>query len=147
MRVAVGSDHAGFKPKQRAIETLRELDAEVDDVGTHSEASCDYPDYALEVAQRVSRGEADLGVLICGTGIGMCMTANKVPGVRAATVHNEFTCEMARRHNDANVLCLGARILDDGQVQALVSQFLRTPFEGGRHSRRVKKITNLDRAR
>ncbi len=147
MKVAIGSDHAGYKAKQRAIEALRELGVEVDDVGTHSEASCDYPDYAFEVAQRVSRKQADVGVLICGTGIGMSITANKVRGVRAACVHSDLTCEMARRHNDANVLCMGARVLDDRQVQDLVRQFLRIPFDGGRHTRRIRKITNLDRAR
>ena len=147
MRVAIGSDHAGYKAKQRAIETLGEIGATVDDVGTRSEASCDYADYAIAVAERVARKEADCGVLICGTGIGMCMTANKIPGIRAALVHNDFTCDMARRHNDANVLCLGARSLDDRQVQDLVRQFLRTPFEGGRHARRIRKLNALDRAR
>ncbi|MFW6161647.1 MAG: ribose 5-phosphate isomerase B [Planctomycetota bacterium] len=147
MRVAIGADHAGYKAKQRAIEALQAEGVEVDDVGTHSEASCDYPDYALEVAQRVGRRQADWGVLICGTGIGMSITANKVPGVRAACVHNDFTCELARRHNDANVLCMGARVLEERQIQDLIQQFLHTPFQGGRHSRRVRKIEAIDRAR
>ena len=147
MKVAIGSDHAGYKAKQRAIETLRGLDIAVSDVGTHSEASCDYPDFAFEVAQRVARKEADVGVLICGTGIGMAMVANKVPGIRAAVVHNDFTCEMARRHNNANVLCMGGRVLDDRRVEDLVRLFLKTPFQGGRHNRRLRKIVNLDRAR
>ena len=146
-RVAVGSDHAGFRAKQKAIEVLRELGCEVQDLGTDSEASTDYPDYAVQVAQRVARKEADYGVLCCGTGIGMSITANKVPGIRAAVCHNDFTCEMARRHNDANVLCMGGRVLDDRGVEALVRLFLRTPFEGGRHSRRIRKIADLDRGR
>ncbi len=145
MKVAIGSDHAGLDAKQKIIEALRELDVEFDDVGTHTEASCDYPDFALAVADKVSRKEADFGILCCGTGIGMSMTANKVPGVRAALCHNNFTCEMARRHNDANILCLGGRVLDEATLKALVRLFLRTPFEAGRHTRRVKKIDNLDR--
>lgn len=145
MKVAIGSDHAGLDAKQKIIEVLRELDVELDDVGTHTEASCDYPDFALAVADKVSRKEADFGILCCATGIGMSMTANKVPGVRAALCHNNFTCEMARRHNDANILCLGGRVLDEATLKALVRLFLRTPFEAGRHTRRVKKIDNLDR--
>ncbi len=145
MKVAIGSDHAGLDAKQKIIEALRELDIEFDDVGTHTEASCDYPDFALAVADKVSRKEADFGILCCATGIGMSMTANKVPGVRAALCHNNFTCEMARRHNDANILCLGGRVLDEATLKALVRLFLRTPFEAGRHTRRVKKIDNLDR--
>jgi len=147
MKVAVGSDHAGYRAKLKVIDTLRELGCQVDDVGTHTEASCDYPDFAVEVARRVGRKQADRGVLCCGTGIGMSMAANKAPGVRAAVCHNVFTCEMARRHNDANVLCLGGRVLDEHTLAELVRLFLRTPFEGGRHRRRVKKIVNLDRAR
>jgi ribose 5-phosphate isomerase B len=145
MKVAVGSDHAGYSAKLKAIEALRELDCEVNDLGTDTEASCDYPDYAIAVAQQVARKQADLGILCCGTGIGMSMTANKVPGVRAAVCHNNFTCEFARRHNDANVLCLGGRVLDDATIRTLVRLFVRTPFEAGRHARRVKKINNLDR--
>jgi len=147
MKVAVGSDHGGYAAKRKATEVLQELGHEVEDVGTHSEASCDYPDYAIEVALRVGRKEADYGILCCGTGIGMSMAANKVPGVRAAVCHSDFTCEMARRHNDANVLCMGGRVVDDRMVEQLVRRFLHTPFDGGRHTRRVKKITNLDRGR
>ena len=145
MKIAIGSDHAGLEAKNKVIEALRELDVPFDDLGTHTEASCDYPDFAVAVASRVSRKEADFGILSCGTGIGMSMAANKVPGVRAAVCHNNYTCEMARRHNNANVLCLGARVLDDATLKALVRLFLRTPFEGGRHARRVKKIDSLDR--
>jgi len=147
LRIAVGSDHTGFQAKQKAIETLRQLGCEVQDLGTDGEASTDYPDFARQVADRVARKEADYGVLCCGTGIGMSIAANKVAGIRAAVCHNDFTCEMARRHNDANVLCLGGRVLDERQVDALVRLFLRTPFEGGRHLRRVRKIGDLDRGR
>lgn len=145
MKIAVGSDHAGLHAKKKIIEVIEELGHEVDDVGTHTEASCDYPDFATAVAERVSQKDADLGVLCCGTGIGMAMTANRVPGVRAAVCHNNFTTELARRHNDANVLCMGGRVLDEATFAALVRLFLRTPFEGGRHNRRVKKINDLDR--
>jgi ribose 5-phosphate isomerase B len=145
MKIAVGSDHAGLHAKQKIIEVLHELGCEVDDVGTQTEASCDYPDFATAVAEQVSRKDADFGILSCGTGIGMSMTANKIPGIRAAVCHNNFTTEMARRHNDANVLCVGGRVLGEATIAALVRLFLRTPFEGGRHTRRVKKINDLDR--
>ena len=145
MKVAVGSDHAGLPAKRKAIETLRELGCDIVDVGTDSEASSDYPDYAVDVAQRVARREVDMGILCCGTGIGMSMTANKVRGVRAAVCHNTYTCQMARRHNDANVLCMGGRVVDDATAAELVRIFLRTPFTGGRHVVRVEKINGLDR--
>jgi ribose 5-phosphate isomerase B len=146
MKVAVGSDHAGYPAKLKAIGVLRQLGCEIDDVGTHSaEASCDYPDFAVEVARRVAGKRADRGVLCCGTGIGMSIAANKVPGVRAALCYNDFTTEMARRHNDANILCLGARTLDDRAIEDIVRRFLRTPFDGGRHSRRLKKIADIQR--
>jgi ribose 5-phosphate isomerase B len=145
MKVAIGSDHAGLPAKQTVAEVLQQLGCEVDDLGTQTEASCDYPDFAAAVANKVAQKKADFGILCCGTGIGMSMAANKVPGVRAAVCHNTFTTEMARRHNDANVLCLGARVLDDPTLRSLVRLFLQTPFEAGRHARRVKKINDLDR--
>ncbi|MFP4055625.1 MAG: ribose 5-phosphate isomerase B [Candidatus Brocadiia bacterium] len=145
MKVAIGSDHAGLRAKRQAAKTLEELGHEVVDVGTDSEASTDYPDYALRVARKVASSECDAGILCCGTGIGMSMAANKVPGIRAAVCHNEYTCEMARRHNDANILCMGGRVLDERRVDELVRLFLRTPFEGGRHLRRVRKVNDLDR--
>ena len=147
MKVAVGSDHAGYPAKLKAIEALRELGCDVEDVGTHTEESCDYPDYAVAAAQAVVRKEADLGVLCCGSGIGMSITANKVPGIRAALCHNAYTAQMARAHNDANVLCLGGRVLDEATLKELVRVFLSTAFEGGRHARRVAKMNDLDRAR
>ena len=144
MKVAVGSDHAGLPAKQRVVALLEELGHDVDDVGTRSEASCDYPDFAVEVAHRVACKEADLGVLCCGTGLGMAMAANKVQGIRAATCHNDFTAEMARRHNNANILCVGARVLDDRMLEQVVRRFFGTPFDGGRHNRRIRKIASLE---
>ncbi|HUT33576.1 MAG TPA: ribose 5-phosphate isomerase B [Planctomycetota bacterium] len=145
MKVAVGSDHAGLPAKLRAVETLKQLGCEVEDVGTNGDASCDYPDYAVEVAHRVATRRADLGVLCCGTGIGMSITANKVPGIRAALCHSDFTAEMARRHNDANVLCFGGRVLDERMIDQVVRRFVGTPFDGGRHTRRLRKIADLER--
>lgn len=147
MKVAAGSDHAGYPAKIKAIEILKKLGCEVEDLGTNTEASCDYPDFAVLVAERVAAAQADFGLLCCGTGIGMSMVANKLPGIRAAVCHNDFTAEMARRHNDANVLCLGSRVLDDSTLEAVVRRFFQTPFDGGRHLRRVKKIAKLDRLR
>ncbi len=145
MKVAVGSDHAGYPGKLHAIETLNQLGCEVEDVGTHSLASCDYPDYAVEVAHRVATRQADLGVLCCGTGLGMSIAANKVPGIRAALCHSDYTAEMARRHNDANVLCFGSRVLDERAIDQVVRRFIATPFDGGRHTRRLKKIAEIER--
>ena len=147
MKVAVGSDHAGLAAKQKAIEVLTDLGCEVEDVGTQGEASVDYPDFAAEVARRVAGKQADLGLLCCGTGIGMSIAANKFPGIRAAACHSDFTAEMARRHNDANILCMGGRVLDDRAVEGVVRRFFRTPFDGGRHARRIKKIAELERGR
>jgi ribose 5-phosphate isomerase B len=145
MKVAVGSDHAGLPAKLRAIETLKQLGHEVEDVGTHTDASCDYPDYAAAVARRVAARQADLGVLCCGTGLGMSIAANKVPGIRAAVCHSDYTAEMARRHNDANVLCMGGRVLDERAVDQVVRRFVATPFDGGRHTRRLRKIAEIER--
>ena len=145
MKIATGSDHAGLPAKRVANDTLRDLGHEVDDLGTHAEDRCDYPDFAVPVARRVASGEADLGVLCCGTGIGMSMTANKVPGIRAAVCHDVYTAQMARQHNDANVLCMGGRVVAPDTVKEIVRAFLRESFEGGRHARRIGKIDALDR--
>ena len=147
MKIAIGSDHRGLDLKQKVIKLVTEAGHEYKDFGAYSEASVDYPNVAEVVGKAVASGKYEFGILICGTGIGMSMAANKVGGVRAAVCHNDFTCEMARRHNDANVLCLGGRVLDDPTIAALVRLFVRTPFEGGRHLRRVKKISDLDRGR
>ncbi len=147
MKVALGSDHAGFGLKEGLKETLRALGVEVQDLGTHDEASVDYVDYARQVAEAVARGSADRGIAICGTGIGTSIAANKVPGVRAALCHESFTARMSREHNDANVLCLGARVIGRELAAEIVRVFLASDFAGGRHARRVEKIVALDRAR
>jgi ribose 5-phosphate isomerase B len=145
MRIAVGSDHRGYAVKERIIELLRRLNQEVIDAGTHSCDSIDYPDIAAVVAEKVSKGEVDRGILICGTGIGMCITANKFDGVRAAPVHDDLSAEMSRRHNDLNVLCLSADMLGEKLIDRMVEIWLHTDFEGGRHARRVDKISQLEK--
>lgn len=144
-KVALGADHAGFHAKELIKSFLLESGYTVDDVGTQSEESVDYPDYARAVAEKVASGAARFGILACGTGLGMAITANKVEGVRAATAHNPMTAHLAREHNDANVLTLGARILSDEETLNVVREFLVTDFAGGRHQRRVDKINDLDR--
>jgi len=145
MRIAVGSDHRGNAVRAKLIEQLRRSGHDVEDQGSHTSEPCDYPDIAALVARRVSEGEADRGVLICGTGLGTCIAANKFPGVRAAPCHDDLTAEMSRRHNDLNVLCLSADLLGERLIDRMVDLWLNTPFEGGRHSRRVEKITELER--
>jgi len=140
MRIVVASDHAGVDLKARLVELVGEAGHEARDLGPADESSVDYPNFAHVVAEAVAAGEAERGILICGTGIGMSMTANRHPGVRAALCHDAFTAEMARRHNDANVLCMGARVIGGGVAEQVVRIFLETPFEGGRHQRRVELI-------
>jgi ribose 5-phosphate isomerase B len=147
MRIAVGSDHRGYEAKQRVLNLLQKLGHEVSDLGPAGSDSVDYPDYAFQVAQAVGEGRVDRGILICGTGIGMCIAANKVPGVRAAPCHDSVTAEMSRRHNDANVLCLSADMLGDELIDRMVRIWLECPFEGGRHARRVEKITRYENER
>ncbi len=144
MRIAIGSDHRGFEAKRRIVSLLRQLGHEVHDLGTQGPESVDYPDYAFQVAQAVGEGRVERGILICGTGIGMCIAANKVPGVRAAPCHDSITAEMSRRHNDANILCLSADLLGDDLIDRMVRIWLETEFEGGRHARRVDKITRFE---
>ncbi|HPT83511.1 MAG TPA: ribose 5-phosphate isomerase B [Limnochordia bacterium] len=143
MRIAVGADHGGFQAKQTVIEHLRTQGFQVVDFGTHSEESCDYPDIAKPVAQAVVGGECDLGILICGTGIGMSIAANKVPGIRAALCGDTFSARMAREHNDANILCLGARVTGMGLMLEIIQAYLQGSFLGGRHKTRVDKIETL----
>jgi len=138
--IVIASDHAGVDLKGRLIEVVRAAGREVRDLGPADSSSVDYPDFGHRVAAAVAGGEAEAGVLICGTGIGMSMTANRHPGVRAALCHDAFTAEMARRHNDANVLCMGARVIGAGVAEQMVRIFLETSFEAGRHQRRVEKI-------
>ncbi|HHQ47525.1 MAG TPA: ribose 5-phosphate isomerase B [Acidobacteria bacterium] len=137
--IVIGSDHAGLALKRQVLHVLAELGHEVEDVGVDEERSVDYPDFAHTVAARVAAGDA-AGILICGTGLGMSMAANRHPGVRAALCHDAYTAEMARRHNDANLLCMGGRVVGPGVAEQIVRVFLDTPFEGGRHQRRVAKI-------
>ncbi len=140
MKIAIGSDHRGYEAKERIKALLQGLGLNVTDMGTHSTQPCDYPDPGFAVAQAVARGEVERGVLFCGSGIGMSITANKVHGVRAALCHDELTAQMSRRHNDANVLCLPADLVGDALMQGIVRMWLNTEFEGGRHARRVEKI-------
>ena len=143
MRIVVGSDHAGLRLKKQLVEHLKSRGLQPEDLGTHTSDSCDYPDFAAAVAQAVAAGEADWGLLCCGTGIGMSMAANKVPGVRAAVVSDAFSAAATRHHNNANVLCLGERVVGTGLAITIVEAWLSADFEGGRHQRRVSKIDAL----
>jgi len=144
MRIAVGTDHRGFHVRSKVIELLERLGHEVVDAGTFSADACDYPDIASAAASKVSSGEVDRAVLICGTGLGMCIASNKFPGVRATPCHDDLTAEMSRRHNDTNVLCLSADLLGARLIDRMVELWLTTPFEGGRHQRRLDKIAELE---
>jgi ribose 5-phosphate isomerase B len=147
MRIALASDHAGYAEKERLKGLLTELGVEFQDLGTVSEESVDYPDYARKVAEQVADGRVEQGVLVCGSGTGMAITANKVPGVRAAVAWSEETARLARRHNDANVLALGARTTPPGDIPKIVRAWFATEFEGGRHAARVEKINDVERNR
>jgi len=143
-KIIAGSDHAGLALRAEAVRAARERGYEVEDAGPFSGESVDYPDYARKVAHAVASGRARFGILVCGTGIGMSIAANKVKGVRAAVCTTEFEARMARAHNDANVLCLGERVLGAGLCGAVVAAFLDQSFEGGRHERRIQKIRDLE---
>ncbi len=145
MKVAIGSDHAGFRLKKQILPLLDELQVVVQDVGCFDEGSVDYPDYAQMVAKEVAQGQADRGILICGTGLGMCISANKVAGIRAITAHDVFSARMSRLHNDANILTLGERVVGPGIAADIVRVWLTTEFEGGRHLRRVNKMMALEK--
>ena len=140
MKIALASDHAGFSEKEKLKLLLEGLGLEVADLGTVSETSVDYPDYARKVAEQVASGRVDQGVLVCGSGTGMAITANKVPGVRAAVAWSEETARLARQHNDANVLAIGARTTPPDEIPKIVRAWFSTNFEGGRHAERVGKI-------
>jgi len=144
MRIAVGSDHRGVDMRSKLVDLLNRLGQEVVDLGAHESQSSDYPDVAELVARKVGSSEVDRGILICGTGLGMCIAANKIPGVRAAPCHDDLTAELSRRHNDLNVLCLSGDMLGEKLMDRLVETWLKTEFEGGRHARRVEKITRLE---
>ena len=142
MKIALAADHAGYEEKENIKKVLDELGVEYTDMGTNSLDSVDYPDYARKVAEAVARGEFDEGVLVCGSGTGMAISANKVRGIRAAVAWNEETAQLARLHNDANVLAIGARTTPAGTIPDIVKAWFTTDFEGGRHAKRVQKIEN-----
>lgn len=144
MKIALGADHGGFETKQALVESLRGMGHEVVDMGAHDETSVDYPDFGAAVAGAVSRQEAERGVLVCGTGIGMSIVANKFPGVRAALVTSEHMAILASEHNNANVLVVGGRGVSPQESAGWVSAWLTTPYEGGRHQRRLDKISALE---
>ena len=140
MKIALACDHGGYRLKEVIKSYLEELGIEYVDYGTYSEESVDYPDFAYKAAKGIVNGEVDRGIFICGTGIGISIAANKVRGIRAALCYNVYAAEMSRRHNDANVLCLGGRVLGEELAKRIVKAWLETPFEGGRHERRINKI-------
>ncbi len=144
MKIGVASDHRGFQVKAKILEQVAQMGHIGVDFGPQSGENVDYPDFAARVAQATSRGEIDRGILICGTGMGMCIVANKFCSVRAVPCHDDLTAEMSRRHNDANVLCLSADLLGDRLVTRMVEIFLKTEFEGGRHARRLEKIAQFE---
>lgn len=144
MKIALASDHAGFSEKERLKPLLVELGLDVNDLGTTSEDSVDYPDFALAVAESVARGDAEQGILVCGSGTGMAISANKVPGIRAAVAWSEETARLARQHNNANVLALGARTTPAGEIPTIVRAWFGQEFDGGRHAERVDKITKIE---
>ncbi len=145
MRVAIGGDHHAFGLKAKVCTLLEKLGHEVIDVGSADDLPVDYPLIAAPVAEMVSQGEVDRGILICGTGVGMCIVANKYPGVRAAPCVDDLTAELSRRHNDLNILCLSADLLGERLVDRMVDLWLKTPFEGGRHQRRKEQIAEIER--
>ncbi|GAX89596.1 ribose 5-phosphate isomerase B [Effusibacillus lacus] len=144
MRVAIAADHGGYALKEQLKNVLKELNLEFHDFGTDSEQSVDYPDYGIQVAESVAKGEFDRGILICGTGLGMSIVANKVPGVRCAVVHDCFSAKATREHNDTNVLAMGARVIGPGLAEEIVRIWLTTEFTGGRHIQRLDKIRQIE---
>lgn len=144
MRIAVGSDHAGYRLKQVLAEHLSGLGHQVDDLGTNSEATVDYPEFGAAVGRAVIEGQAELGICVCGTGIGIAIAANKIEGVRAAVVHDATTARLARAHNHANVVCMGGRIVGDEVAGDAIDIFLSTELLGGRHQKRVEEIAGLE---
>lgn len=147
MKIAMGADHGGFSLKETIKQHLEEQGHEVLDLGTYDTASCHYPVYAEKVARAVAAGQAERGILVCGTGIGMSITANKIPGIRAAAVSDCFTAQATREHNDANILCLGERTVGPGLAMRIVDTYLAAQFQGGRHQTRLDMIAALERAR
>ncbi|WP_170008363.1 ribose 5-phosphate isomerase B [Bacillus fonticola] len=144
MKVAIASDHGGINIREEIRSLLEELNIPYEDFGCDCETSVDYPDYALPVAQKVASGEFDRGILICGTGIGMSISANKVKGIRCALVHDVFSAKMTRAHNDSNVLAMGERVIGPGLAREIAQTWLQSDYEGGRHAKRLKKLTEIE---
>lgn len=145
MKIALGSDHGGLSLKKEIIKHLESKNIEVKDFGTHTEDSCDYPDFALKVAEEVAAQNFELGILICGTGIGISISANKVPGIRAALCSDTFSAHATREHNDANILALGERVVGKGLALDIVDTFINAEFQGDRHQKRIDKITEIEK--
>lgn len=146
MRIALGSDHAGFDLKQIALNTLKEMGHDCEDFGCYDTSSVDYPDIAVKVCQAVVEGRCDRGILVCSTGTGMCIVANKIKGIRAALCPDTFTARRAREHNNANVICLGAWVIGRGLLQEILTAYLTSEFAGGRHTRRLEKVQAVEDA-
>lgn len=145
MKIALAADHAGFEEKEKVKKVLDEIGVEYDDLGTHSPESVDYPDFAAKVGEAIAGGRAEQGILVCGSGIGVAIAANKINGIRAAQAWNEETARLSRQHNDANVLTIGARVVPVEEIPKIVKAWLATDFEGGRHEKRVDKIMDLEK--
>jgi ribose 5-phosphate isomerase B len=145
MKIALGSDHAGLPLKNKIIEHLKGKGIDMEDFGTYTEASCDYPDFAEKVAEEVAQGSFDFGILVCGTGIGISIAANKVPGIRAALCSDTFSAHACREHNNANILAMGERVVGAGLALDIVDTFLSAKFQGDRHQRRIDKITEIEK--
>lgn len=145
MKIAIAADHGGFELKDSMVEYIKSLGNEVVDLGTNSADSVDYPDYAKKVCEEIQQENSDLGILICGTGIGMSLAANKFEGIRAACVSDVYSAKMSRNHNNANVLCIGARVIGDEVAKLIIKTFLENEFEAGRHQRRVDKIMAFEK--
>lgn len=145
MKIAIGADHAGFEAKEKIKKTLDEIGVEYEDLGTNSLESVDYPDYGAKVGKAVASGEVEEGIVVCGSGIGIAIAANKVRGVRAAQAWNEETARLARQHNDANVLSIGARVIPEEEIPKIVRAWFGAKFEGGRHAKRVEKIGEIEK--
>ncbi|HSA59370.1 MAG TPA: ribose 5-phosphate isomerase B [bacterium] len=146
MKLLIASDHGGFALKSRIVAFLSKRKVHIEDLGTDSDGSVDYPDFAIKVAERVSQGHADAGVLVCGTGIGMCIVANKFRNVRAAVVSDPYSARMAKEHNNANILCVGGRVLEEnGKAEEILAAWLDAQYQGGRHDRRLDKIRQIEK--
>lgn len=144
MKVILTADHAGMTIRKEVIDLLNELEIDYEDTGCDCQSSVDYPDYALPAAKRVANGEFDRGIFICGTGIGMSITANKVPGIRCALVHDTYSAKLTRQHNDSNVLAMGERVIGAGPAREIAKIWLETEFDGGRHANRIGKISTYE---